>query len=316
MNEALETPLLQLHGLTVRFGGLTAIDNLDLHIAAGEIFALVGPNGAGKTTVLNCISGFIKPVAGSIHFAGQDLLSLPAYTRAALGLGRTFQQLQLFSSMSVLDNLLIAQHTRLHAGMFSGLLPFGRSKREDAQARAHALATLELLGLAEYASRIAGALPFSTQKLIGVARALVLHPRLVLLDEPAAGVPPQDVDELASRLRLWRDELSTTLLLIEHNMHMVQAVADRVCVLDYGSKLAEGKPAAVLSNAAVLEAYLLQYPQTDRRDGANRIPPRASSRAEHSTRETQNRSSDFALGREAGREIVTEQAQEGSHAES
>jgi len=256
MNESQKTPLLEIRGLTVRFGGLLAINELDLHIAEGEIFALVGPNGAGKTTVLNCINALIKPAAGSIQFAGQELLKQPAYKRAALGIGRTFQQLQLFTSMSVLDNLLTAQHAHLRSGLLMGLLPFGPGKREDARARERARETLALLGLAQYADRPAGSLPFGAQKLIGVARALVLRPRLVLLDEPAAGVPPQEVDELAASLRNWRAELGTTLLLIEHNMHIVQAVADRVCVLDYGSKLAEGEPKAVLSNPAVLEAYL------------------------------------------------------------
>lgn len=250
------SPMLEIHNLTVRFGGLTAINELNLQITEGEIFALVGPNGAGKTTVLNCISGLIKPAAGSIQFAGQELLSLAAHKRAELGIGRTFQQLQLFSSMTVLDNLLAAQHTRLHAGILSGILPFGRSKLEDASARQHAMETLTLLGLDSYAQRNAGSLPFGVQKLIGVARALVLHPRLVLLDEPAAGVPPQEVQELAARLRFWQKELGTTLLLIEHNMRLVQAVADRICVLDYGSKLAEGEPRTVLSDPAVLEAYL------------------------------------------------------------
>lgn len=277
MNKAPTGPLLEIRGLTVRFGGLVAINELDLHIAQGEIFALVGPNGAGKTTVLNCISGLIKPAAGSIRFADQELLPLPAHRRAALGIGRTFQQLQLFTSMSVIDNLLIAQHTQLRTGILSGSLPFGPSKRADARAREHAHATLTLLGLDVYAQRVAGSLPFGVQKLIGVARALVLHPRLILLDEPAAGVPPAEVDELASGLRSWRDELGTTLLLIEHNMSIVQAVADRVCVLDYGSKLADGEPKAVLSNPAVLEAY---------------------------------------LGREASKKITLEQSQGVTHAES
>ncbi|HTK05545.1 MAG TPA: ABC transporter ATP-binding protein [Ktedonobacteraceae bacterium] len=256
MSETQASPLLEIRGLTVRFGGLVAVNELDLHIAEGEIFALVGPNGAGKTTVLNCISGLIKPAAGNIRFTDHELLKLPAHKRASLGIGRTFQQLQLFTSMSVLDNLLTAQHTHLRSGVLTGLLPFGPAKREDARAREQARATLALLGLDAYAHRIAGSLPFGAQKLIGVARALVLHPRLVLLDEPAAGVPPAEVDELAASLHAWRDKLGTTLLLIEHNMHIVQTVADRVCVLDYGSKLAEGVPKDVLSNPAVLEAYL------------------------------------------------------------
>src|SRR5260370_11130800 len=191
MNAAQATPLLEIRGLTVRFGGLVAINELDLHMAEGEIFAVVGPNGAGKTTVLNCISGLIKPAAGAIDFAGQAMLKQPANKRAPLGIGRTFQQLQLFTSMSVLDNLLTAQHTRLRAGILQGILPFGPGKHEDAQARAHARETLALLGLEQYTGRPAGSLPFGVQKLVGVARALVLRPRLVLLDEPAAGVPPQ-----------------------------------------------------------------------------------------------------------------------------
>lgn len=256
MSETATSPLLEISGLTVRFGGLLAINELDLDIREGEIFALVGPNGAGKTTVLNCISGLITPGAGSIRFAGQEILSLPAHKRASLGIGRTFQQLQLFTSMSVLDNLLTAQHTRLRSGILSGVLPFGPAKQADARARTQARATLARLGLENYADRPAGSLPFGAQKLIGVARALVLHPRLVLLDEPAAGVPAQEMDELATNLRSWRDELGTTLLLIEHNMRIVQAVADRICVLDYGKKLAEGRPEVVLNDPAVLEAYL------------------------------------------------------------
>ena len=200
MSETTAGPLLAISGLTVRFGGLLAIHELDLDIREGEIFALVGPNGAGKTTVLNCISGLIKPGAGSIRFAGQEILSLPAHKRASLGIGRTFQQLQLFTSMSVLDNLLTAQHTRLRSGILSGVLPFGPAKQADARARAQARATLARLGLENYADRPAGSLPFGAQKLIGVARALVLHPRLVLLDEPAAGVPAQEMDELAANL--------------------------------------------------------------------------------------------------------------------
>ncbi len=249
-------PLLEIRRLTVRFGGLLAISELDMQIEQGQIFALVGPNGAGKTTVLNCISGFVKPVAGSITLGGLPLLPLGRDRRASLGIGRTFQQLQLFSSMTVLDNLLIAQHSRLRAGLLQGMLPFGPGKTEDARAREHAYATLSLLGLEAYAHTITKVLPFGIQKLVGVARALVLQPRLVLLDEPAAGVTHQEIEMLAANLRRWRDEIGTTLLLIEHNMSLVQAVADRVCVLDYGQKLAEGTAKTVLADPAVLEAYL------------------------------------------------------------
>ncbi len=256
MTTSTTDPLLEIHRLTVRFGGLQAVADLDLTVKEGQIFALVGPNGAGKTTVLNCISGFVRPVRGTITFAGVSLLSLSIDRRVALGIARTFQQLQLFSTMTVLENLLVAQHAQLKAGLLQGMLPFGPAKLEDKQARAKAQATLAQLGLEDYAGQVVATLPFGIQKLVVVARALVLHPRLILLDEPAAGVPHSEVDKLADNLRRWRDEIGTTLLLIEHNMHLIQAVADHVCVLNYGSKLAEGSVKTVLADQAVLEAYL------------------------------------------------------------
>ncbi|HEX6541265.1 MAG TPA: ABC transporter ATP-binding protein [Ktedonobacterales bacterium] len=248
--------LLAVRALTVRFGGVVAINALDMDVPEGHIFALVGPNGAGKTTLLNCISGFVQPSSGDILFAGESLLPMGCHRRAGRGIARTFQNVQLFASMSVLDNLVTAQHSHLRAGLLTGMLPLGPSPREDRRARAQARETLALLGLEAYADTLAGALPFGVQKMVGVARALVLRPRLLLLDEPAAGMPHTEVEQMAASLRRWRAELGTTLLLIEHNMPLVQAVADTVCVLDYGRKLAEGAPQSVLTNPAVLEAYL------------------------------------------------------------
>jgi branched-chain amino acid transport system ATP-binding protein len=248
--------LLTVRGLTVRFGGLVAINALDLSVREGEIFALVGPNGAGKTTLLNCVSGFTQPSAGSLTFDGVDLLARSRHQRAALGIGRTFQNVQLFASMTVLDNLLAAQHAHLRASFAASLLPFGPAIAEDRRARAHGRDILALLGIERYADAIAGALPFGVQKLVGVARALALRPRLVLLDEPAAGMPQTEVAQFAASLRRWRAELHVTFVLIEHNMSLVQSVAESVCVLDYGRKLAEGAPAEALTSPAVLEAYL------------------------------------------------------------
>ena len=256
MTASVSPPLLDIRNLTVRFEGLVAISELNLAVPAGQIFALVGPNGAGKTTVLNCISGFVKPALGSISFAGTPLLPLGVHQRARLGIARTFQLLQLFSSMTVLDNLLVAQHTHLHAGLFQSILPFGPAKIEDAKARQRARATLAMLNLEQYADQRAGLLPLGIQKLVGVARALILEPRLLLLDEPAAGITHQEVEQLVATLRRIRDELNMTLFLIEHNMHLVQSVADQISVLDYGRKLAEGEPGEVLTNPAVLAAYL------------------------------------------------------------
>ena len=251
-----DTTLLNARGLTVRFGGLVAMNALDLSVREGEVFALVGPNGAGKTTLLNCVSGFVRPTEGDLTFAGVDLLTLGRHRRAALGIARTFQGVQLFASMTALDNLLTAQHAHLRASFLTSVLPFGPAVREDRQARERARETLALLGIEQYADTRAGALPFGVQKLVGVARALVLRPRLVLFDEPAAGLPHDEVKQFAASLRRWQAELGTTFLLIEHNMPLVQQVADTVCVLDYGRKLAEGKPAEALANPAVLEAYL------------------------------------------------------------
>lgn len=256
MTAAIETNLLSVRGLTVRFGGLVALNALDLGVREGQIFALVGPNGAGKTTLLNCVSGFITPSEGTISFAGADLAAQPPRRRAALGIARTFQNVQLFSSMTVLENLVTAQHVHLRANLLASLLPFGSGATEDRGAREQARAMLARLGIARYADQVAGSLPFGAQKLVGVARALALKPRLVLLDEPAAGMPSEDVAQFARSLRTWRDELGVTFLLIEHNMALVQAVAETVSVLDYGRKLAEGRPAEALADPAVLEAYL------------------------------------------------------------
>ena len=251
-----ETPLLAAHGLTIRFGGLVALNAFDLTVREGELFALVGPNGAGKTTLLNCVSGFARPNEGTLTFAGTDLLALGRHRRAALGIARTFQNVQLFASMTTLENLVAAKHAHLRASFAASLLPFGPAVREDRRARDHAREILALLGIERYADMVAGTLPFGVQKLIGVARALVVKPRLILLDEPAAGLPHAEVERFATSLRRWRDELGATFLLIEHNIPLVQRVADRVCVLDYGRKLAEGPPSQAFSDPAVLEAYL------------------------------------------------------------
>jgi branched-chain amino acid transport system ATP-binding protein len=248
--------LLDIRGLTVQFGGLVALKQLDLAVPEGMIFALVGPNGAGKTTALNCISGFVTPSAGSIRYRGREILDLSPDRRAALGIGRTFQNLQLFGTMTVLDNLLAAQHLWIHSNLFFDLLPFGPGKASERKARERAIETLDLMGLRSVADTPAGALPQGVQRLVGVARALVGRPACVLLDEPAAGMAESEVAGLAANLHHWRDVLGVTIVLIEHNMSLVQAVADRVCVLDYGRKLAEGDAATVLADPAVQVAYL------------------------------------------------------------
>jgi len=250
----MDAPLLSVRDLTIGFGGLWAVQELDFEVPDRAIVSLIGPNGAGKTTCLNSISGFVR-ATGSISYRGRELLSQPPHRRAALGIGRTFQSVQLFTSMTLLQNLLTGQHASLGGNV---LLDMARLPilSEERAARKRARQILERLGIERFAHRRAGSLPFGVQKLAGVARALAGNPRLLLLDEPAAGLSRGEAAGLGMLISSLRDELGITILLVEHNMRLVMRISDLVVVLDHGRKLTEGVPQAVSRAPEVISAYL------------------------------------------------------------
>ncbi len=247
---------LQVHHLGKSFGGIVALDDVSFEVRPGEIMGLIGPNGAGKTTVFNCISRLYDVDTGSITFDGHDVLKRGPHDVVRVGIARTFQNVELFRSMSVVENLLLGQHHRLTSDVVSSLfrLPFARNEEEAARERAADV--VDLLELGAVRDMPAGDLPFGIQKRVELARALVANPRLILLDEPAGGLSHQELGELANLIQRIRDELGMTLLVVEHHMELIMSVSDRVCVLNFGRKLAEGSPAEVQKNADVIEAYL------------------------------------------------------------
>jgi branched-chain amino acid transport system ATP-binding protein len=247
--------LLVLEAVTQRFGGLTAADNVSFAIEPGRISAIIGPNGAGKTTLFNVISGFLAPSAGRVVFDGHDITGMAPHAVAARGLVRTFQLVQLFAELSVLDNVRVGRHLRTRGGVWAALARPGWSRNEDRATASRARALLSFVGLAERAEVAAGALPYGQQRLLEIARALAAEPKLLLLDEPAAGLNPNETEHLADTIKRIVAG-GTTVLLIEHDMRLVMQIAERIMVLDFGKKIAEGAPAAVQRDPAVLAAYL------------------------------------------------------------
>lgn len=249
-------PLLEIKGLTISFGGLVAIERLDLQVNPGEIVGLIGPNGAGKTTVFNCISRFYTPSRGSIYFQGRDITHAPSHMIIRSGIARTFQNVELCRSMTVLQNLLLGQHSKMHGGVIrDGLrLPGAFKSETDATARADEI--MGLLGLVPYRDRVASTLPFGLQKMVELGRALVAQPLLLLLDEPAAGADARETHGLAELIRRIRDQFQLSILVVEHDMSFVMGLCERLYVLDFGRKIAEGNAAEIQNNPAVIEAYL------------------------------------------------------------
>ena len=244
---------LQVSDLQVRFSGVVALDGVSLNVQEGEVFSLVGPNGSGKTTLFNCINGFVTPLRGTIYYDGVNLLSQPPHRIIQAGISRTFQNLQNVPYMTVLDNVLLGNHTRI--GNQETVKRWISRKQREREERS-ALEVLDFLGLANYEQRYLSGQPYGIQKLVEIARALVSQPKLILIDEPAAGMNDQETMEIAKIIREIRDDLGITVLVVEHDMSLVMAVSDRVCVLDSGSIVIIGEPDEVKSHPDVVSAFL------------------------------------------------------------
>ena len=248
--------LLRVHNVGVRFGGIVALDDVSFDVARNCIVGLIGPNGAGKTTLFNCVSRLYRCDCGDIVFDGKSLLCVPRHRIAALGIGRTFQNLALFGTMTVLDNVMIGHHCRIRSGFLSNALRLPRVGRDESAATDKARALVEFLGLKAVAGARVSDLPVGTQKRVELARALASDPTLLLLDEPASGLNHEEVGVLGAVIRDIRDRLGVTILLVEHHMNLVMSISDRVVALDFGRKIAEGTPDEVRAHPEVIQAYL------------------------------------------------------------
>ncbi|MCL4394398.1 MAG: ABC transporter ATP-binding protein [Chloroflexi bacterium] len=253
---AIKQPLLEIKGLKISFGGLVAVDKLDLMVLPGEIVGLIGPNGAGKTTLFNCISRFYDPDAGTIYFQGRDITRVPSHEIIRLGIARTFQNVELCKSMTVLENLLVGQHVMIRGNLVRDGLRLPGARRAEAAAAARAEEMLGLLGLTPYRDRIASGLPFGLQKKVELGRGLVSQPRLLLLDEPAAGADVRETQDLAELIHRLHARFRLGILIVEHDMQFVMGLCQRLYVLDFGRKIAEGPPQEIQNHPAVIEAYL------------------------------------------------------------
>lgn len=255
-NSATHPPLLAIEGVSVRFAGVKALTDVSFTVQPGELFAVIGPNGAGKTSLFNVLSRVYQPVAGTVTYQGQDLLKLKTYQVARAGIARTFQNLGQFPNTTVLDYLLLGRHTRMKSGIILGGLYIGKTRSEEKHNRAYCLHLLHLMDLEHVCNLPLRSLPYGLQKRADLARALALEPKLLLLDEPVAGMGAEETEEIASIILDIKEQLGVTQILVEHDMALVMGIADRVMVLDFGRVIAQGTPAVVQANPNVIKAYL------------------------------------------------------------
>ena len=251
-------PLLEIHDIHLAFAGVKAIDGVSLTVHRGEVFAVIGPNGAGKTSIFNCVSGVYHPQRGSISFKGRDLLGMRPDRVADLGVARTFQNIELFPQLTVLDNLMLGRHQHLHYGTPAAMLRIGKAAREEARNRAVVEGIVEFLDIQQHRKSFVAMLPYGIQKRVELGRALAMAPRLLLLDEPAAGMNREETEDMARFITDIRHELGIGIVLVDHDMHLVMDLADTVLAIDFGRPIAVGTPHEIQSNQDVIRAYLGQ----------------------------------------------------------
>lgn len=248
--------LLSVKDLSMRFGGLLAVDGVSIDLDEKQILGIIGPNGAGKTTVFNCISGFYPPTGGSIVLRGESIAGLGSHKVACKGVVRTFQNVRLFKRMTVLENLMVAQHQKARVSVLAGLFNTSSFRRQEAEAIERSMHWLDYMGLRDFANREAGNLAYGHQRRLEIARCMITEPRVLMLDEPAAGLNPQEKIDLQGLIRQLRDQYGVAILLIEHDMGLVMGVSERITVMEYGKPIAHGTPEEVKNNERVIKAYL------------------------------------------------------------